>query len=267
VTSSHAHGTRYSSAQFKAGSIDADLAALSKRVDGLDARLKALETPVVVPPVYTFFDDFTGTSLDMTKWRVSNYGVDGSGRKCCGDAGANYADAVSVSGGYLRLAANLINGVWHRGCIDTETKFLAGFGIWEARIKCPAFKGSWPAFWGYNSTTGEELDALEGGNAGALAMQGVHRFNNSPRDPAIDTPMSLSDGFHVYGVENRSTGIQFSIDGVKRGALAPPLAKASTMPLILNLGVGNASWAAIGSPDATTPTANEMLVDWVRVQA
>jgi beta-glucanase (GH16 family) len=271
VTSSHAHGSRYSSTPKAAGTIDADLAAEITRAKAaeasLDARLKKLEAPVSPPTTYLFSDDFTGTSLDTTKWRVSNHGVDGGGRACCGDQGANFADAVSVSGGYLHLAANLVNGVWHRGCIDTETKYLAGFGIWEARIKCPAGKGLWPAFWGYNSTTGEELDALEGGNAGALAMQGVHRFDNSPRDPAVNTPMSLSDDFHVYGVEYRATGIQFSIDGVKRGALAPPLAKGSTMPLILNLGVGNASWSAIGEPDATTPATNEMLVDFVRISA
>lgn len=229
---------------------------------------KATLTVVVLappPPPFdpsvgaVWFDDFTG---DLSKWRISNYGATGSGRKCCGDEGANFADQVAISGGMLHLKATKVNGVWRRGCIDTETKFLAGFGIWEARIKCPTGNGFWPAWWGY-ATGGEEIDVLEGGKA--VAMQGVHRYDGSPRNPAIDTPMAIDDGFHIYGVEYRASGIQFSIDGVKRGALAAPLANSSKMPLILNLGVGNAAWSKVGSTDATTPTSAEMLVDWVRV--
>lgn len=218
--------------------------------------------PTPTHPADTIWvDDFNGTSIDTTKWRVMNAG---GPRACCGSVGANQADAVEVGGGYLHLYAKLVNGVWHRGCIDTETKKLFGFGIWEARIKCPKGKGMWPAFWGYDGS-GEEIDVLEGGGTADKAMQGIHRVNNDTRT-ARDTVMSLSDDFHIYSVEYRSTGIQFSIDGVKRGTLITP-SLSKSMPLILNLGVGNASWSAIGMPDSTTPTINEMLVDWVRVRA
>lgn len=236
-------------------------------------------TPIPEPPPTSthpadtvWVDDFNGTTLDTTKWRVSNYGVTTGGRKCCGTNHANYASEVSVSNGSLHLGAHLIGGVWHTGCIDTETKKLFGYGIWEASIKVPRGTGLWPAFWGYDGS-GEEIDVLEactgpngtrGGNDVTMVHQGIHRYNDSPRigtDTDMGVDMSLA--FHTYGVEYRSGFVQFSVDGVKRGSqISPSLVK--TMPLILNLGVGG-TWC--GNPDASTPTANTMSVDWVRVRS
>lgn len=231
-------------------------------LDELDARLTKLE-----PPPYTFSDDFTGTTLDPTKWRVSNYGVTGSGRQCCGDAHANFADAVTVGGGYLHLGAKLINGVWHTGCIDTETIRAFGYGKYEARIKVPKGPGLWPAFWLYDKPStpaGQEIDILEAGGTADKAMQGIHRFDNDPRT-ARDKAMTLSDDFHIFAADWRASSIQFSIDGVNNGTPIPVALTGQKMALILNLGMGNAAWSAIGSPDATTPNPSEMLVDWVRV--
>lgn len=226
--------------------------------------------PTITPTGTIWSDDFT--VLDTTKWRVSNYGVTGGGRRCCGTNHANYANEVSVSGGYLHLGAHIINGVWHTGTIDTETKRLFGYGIWEASIKVPKGYGLWPAFWGYDNS-GEEIDVLEActgpngtrsGNDVTMVHQGIHRYNDSPRigsDTDMGVDMSLA--FHTYGVEYRSGFVQFYVDGVKRGSqISPSLVKS--MPLILNLGVGG-TWC--GDPNSTTPTANEMLVDWVRVRS
>ena len=223
------------------------------------------------PGTYVWQDEFNGTSVDTTKWRVSNYGVTGGGRRCCGTNHANYANEVSVSGGYLHLGATKVGSLWHTGTVDTETKRTFQYGIWEARIKLPRGYGFWPAFWGYNQS-GEEIDVLEvcagpvgsrGGNDVTMAHQGIHRYNDSPR-VARDTDMGvdLSQGFHTYAVEWRSGYIRFFIDGVKRGTdITPSL--SDPMPLILNFGVGG-TWC--GEPDGSTPTSAEMLVDWVRVR-
>ena len=48
----------------------------------------------------------------------------GGGRRCCGTNHANYADEVSVSGGYLHLGATKVGSLWHTGTVDTETKKL-----------------------------------------------------------------------------------------------------------------------------------------------
>jgi hypothetical protein len=234
---------------------------------------KPTATPTPPPATYLFDDEFNGTSLNTSNWRASNYGVTGGGRKCCGSAiHANYASEVSVSGGYLHLGATKVGSLWHTGAVDTETHHTFQYGYWEARMKLPKGMGLWPAFWGYN-TSGQEIDALEacsgpvgsrGGNDATMAHQGIHRVNGDARI-ARDTDMGvdLSTGFHVYAVDWSSGSIQFYIDGVKRGsAISPSL--SDPMPLILNLGVGG-TWC--GEPDSTTPTSNDLLVDWVRVRA
>ncbi|HET9850880.1 MAG TPA: family 16 glycosylhydrolase [Candidatus Limnocylindrales bacterium] len=229
-------------------------------------------TPTAPPATYVWQDEFSGTSLDTSKWRASNYGVTGGGRKCCGTNHANYANEVSVSGGYLHLGATKVGSLWHTGTVDTETKRLFQFGHWEARMRLPKGMGLWPAFWGYTGS-GEEIDVLEactgpvgsrGGNDVTMAHQGIHRTNGDSR-VARDTDMGvdLSASFHTYGVEWRSGFIQFYLDGVKRGSQITP-SLSDPMPLILNLGVGG-TWC--GEPDSSTPTSNELLVDWVRVKA
>lgn len=228
--------------------------------------------PTPPPPDYIWQDEFSGSSLDSSKWRASNYGVTGGGRKCCGTNHANYADEVSVSGGYLHLGATKVGSLWHTGTVDTETKKLFKYGYWEARMRLPKGMGLWPAFWGYTGS-GQEIDVLENcsgpvgsrsGNDVTMAHQGIHRTNGDTR-VARDTDMGvdLSAGFHTYAVEWRSGYIRFYLDGVKRGAdIAPTLSDA--MPLILNLGVGG-TWC--GEPTTSTPDSNEMLIDWVRVRA
>jgi beta-glucanase (GH16 family) len=86
---------------------------------------------------------------------------------------------------------------------------------------------------------------------------------------AVQAPASLSQGFHVYGV-NRSPGlVQMTLDGVPYATYRP-----SSLPrgdrwvfnkpffFILDLAVGG-TWP--GAPRATTPFPATMLVDWVRV--
>jgi hypothetical protein len=232
---------------------------------------KPTPTPTQPPATYVFDDEFNGTSLDTSKWRASNYGVTGGGRKCCGTNHANYANQVSVSNGYLHLGADLVSGLWHTSAVDTETKRTFQYGYWEARMKLPKGMGLWPAFWGYN-TSGEEIDVLEacsgpigsrGGNDATMAHQGIHRVNGDARTARDkDMGVDLTAGFHVYAVNWTSGSIQFYVDGVKNGsAITPSL--SDPMPLILNLGVGD-TWC--GNPDSSTPTSNELLVDWVRVQ-
>jgi beta-glucanase (GH16 family) len=221
---------------------------------------------------FIFSDEFNGASVDSSKWRVSNYGVTGGGRRCCGDTSitANYASQVSESGGYLHLRADLVSGKWHMGTLDTETHWLSHYGKWEARIRVPLGYGMWPAFWGYTGN-GQEIDVLEscdgaagthGGNDVTLAHQSVHYDNSSPRIARDSRHGDLSLGFHTYGVDWRAGKIQFYFDGAPMGSAVTSNVPSSSMPLILNLGVGG-TWC--GNPNSTTPAHNEMLVDWIHV--
>lgn len=237
-----------------------------------------VEPPTTTPPptteppspgvTYLFQDEFTS---GLTKWRVSNYGVTGSGRGCCGTNHANYADQVVIVDGILHVKATKVGSSWHTGCLDTETKWLATPGTrWEARMQLPRGLGLWPAFWGYDKS-GQEIDVIEaccgpdgsrGGNDLTKLHQSIHYDNTSPRIVRDTEHPGMTTGFHVYGVDWRAGAVQFTFDGEPQGAPVTEHVPTVGMPLILNLGIGG-GWC--GEPDAATPTVAEMLVDYVRV--
>lgn len=106
-----------------------------------------------VPPMpgnwtLTFQDEFDGSRLDGTKWRLGQHwaGIGGSG----GVAPEN----VAVSGGALRLKSEqrpVSYGGANFSCATGEVssffQFRQQYGYFEARIKYPAVTGLWPAFW------------------------------------------------------------------------------------------------------------------------
>lgn len=96
----------------------------------------------------TFNEDFNGSWLDGTRWRMGEHwaGMSGSGGLAPGN--------VTVSGGTLKLKtenASLTQfGVtknYRSAEVSTFFQFRQQYGYFEARIKYPAVTGLWPAFW------------------------------------------------------------------------------------------------------------------------
>jgi len=151
-----------------------------------------------------FEDNFTGTSLDTTKWNTSPE-WDRQGRSSW------RSDMVEVSGGNLRIkfrrdttlgnakaqatpgrftreqnANNWIRtgGVRTLGTNYTQKMFEHSYGWYEARIKFPKVQGTWGAFWlmsmtftgqGNKGEFGTEIDILESiGNAANRWNYAVH---------------------------------------------------------------------------------------------
>lgn len=97
----------------------------------------------------TFNEDFNGTSLDATKWKVGKHLVGMSDKYSACDP-----NNVTVSSGTLKLKVNSTPmtqwGVYRevRGAeISTFGLFQQQYGYFEARLKYPSIKGLWPAFW------------------------------------------------------------------------------------------------------------------------
>src|SRR5262249_42449750 len=110
--------------------------------------LEELESRLVLSPPGTgwqlsFEDNFDGTSLDTSVWRV-----DTAPRR---DA-RNSASALSVANGNLTITTYTSGGTHYTGFIDTRNSFLATFGYWEARIKYQGQPGMWSAFWVHSPT-------------------------------------------------------------------------------------------------------------------
>lgn len=213
---------------------------------------------------YTFDEEFDGPVLDPLWLRHFH---------CCGEL-AGYDPLLSaVADGALSMRVDQRSDGWYGDIIDTKTTFTQQYGYFEARIKVPKGRGLWPAFWGYSSGYGTEgeIDGMEicanqigdnGGNDASLLHTTIH-WPGDASGQAFRS-VDLSEAYHVYAFDWRSTAIRFYLDGqlvwtFTDTAHIPTMA----LPVILNLGVGGA-WC--GSPDATTPDGAEMLVDWVRVR-
>ncbi len=221
---------------------------------------------------YTLFDDFTGTTLDATKW-ASNYKPSGLTQ-----AQKDPALVLLPGDGYLHLRAEKRgDGLWYSASIDTKLTFKQKYGIFEARIKVPKGKGLWPAGpWGYDDATSQEIDGMEilanpqGTYDAYHEVQCLHctvHWSGNAADQngsGINMGIDLSSDFHVYAFEWRADKIVWMFDGrvVKTFTDAAHIPSV-TLPVILDLGVSG--WA--GATDSTTPSPSEMLVDWVRVQA
>ncbi len=219
-------------------------------------------------------DEFDGSSLDTTKWKVD---VGGNG---WGNNELQYYTAqgnLNIQNSLLTITAKAEqfgNNQYTSAKIKTEGKFNVRFGKIETRMKCPMGQGLWPAFWmlGSNhSTIGwpkcGEIDVIEHinsetkvhgtahwDNVGHIYWGGI--INNDPTQ------------FHNYSIIWDSTKIQWfmndqiyyqlnTLNGVNGTEEFQ-----NSFYLILNLAVGG-NWP--GYPNANTIFPAEMLVDYIKV--
>jgi beta-glucanase (GH16 family) len=279
--------------QVSAGSsIDVDDVTLVKDYTGGTTEPPTVDP--VPPPSSTpsgwslaWSDEFNGTSVDGSKWRVRNGDHNGNEQSCLTSRPQN----VAVSGGLLHIRAQRekyscsgYNASWTSGYLDTIGKMSRTHGRFEMRAKLPTqpntSKGMWPAFWLRPDDGGDgELDVME--SIGSAS--GEHNYDKIsqtlwgdysgryPRQtygvtfPAGSTP---SDKFHTYAVEWESGVIRWLVDGgVTWTRTTSNISWLNTIfsrnyNIRLNLQVGG-SWP--GTPNSSTASPSDFQVDWVRV--
>jgi len=134
------------SAKLLVTSVLADMPAQPQRPAWLGQR-----PPVDGEWTKTFDDNFTGNSIDLTKWNVyaPNYG----------SQRMHFTkDNVIVKDGTLTLRLEKKHGFhnddpkekesdYATGWLDTYGKWVQRYGYFEARMKLPTAPSSWPAFW------------------------------------------------------------------------------------------------------------------------
>lgn len=103
-------------------------------------------------PTVVWADEFTGSSLDETKWSFQT--GDGCAEGICGWGNnelQTYQEAnVTVNNGQMTITAKkerIKNKNYTSGRIRTINKGDWTYGRYEALIRLPAGQGLWPAFW------------------------------------------------------------------------------------------------------------------------
>lgn len=223
----------------------------------------AAPTPTATPSGATFFDDFNGTALDSAKWwRETRWDGDTSWQTWC-----NWSDdprLYTVSGGYLTLTALRVNLAKPYICpiISTRGKFEQTYGIFRARLKWDVGHALWPAYWLHNSpNTIDEIDMMEAypEPSHPTYYAATTHWVGGQQTANLYVPDS---NFHIFEVEWRGTTTTYRRDGVTVATISGPIAGVP-MFNILNLMVG-VHWNGT-APDATTPNAPRLVVDWVEV--
>ena len=226
-----------------------------------------------------FADEFDGTALDGTKWTTCwSYG--------CATTHPNLwysASNVDVSDGIVRLRADNHSQYQHgrtipytSGMISTgagggrsSPRFTAQYGYFEARVRVPAGRGLWPAFWMLSpEQKPPEIDIME-----VLSKEPTrvhlhyHYIDEAGVLQDIGTAWDDGDfsaGWHTFGVDWQPDAIIWYVDGVERNRFEGKHVAAEPLFLILNLQVGGKdSWS--GPADETTVFPAYYDIDYVRV--
>jgi len=228
--------------------------------------------------------------VDASKWH-HDVGGDGYGNQEL----EYYTDEnknAEQRGGNLVITATRegagSHSCWYGACqftsarLLTSGKFSAAYGRVEARMKNPAGKGVWPAFWMLGDNINDvhwpncgEIDIMEAIGSDPATLHGsLHGPGYSGGSPVTGTTKlangaNLSDDFHTYAVEWAPNSVKFYLDSKMYESRTPADIPQGTgwvynhpFFMILNVAIGG-SWP--GSPDSSTTFPAQLLVDYVRV--
>ena len=228
---------------------------------------------------YSWGDDFSGKSLDLTKWSYNYpWGATHNHNATMTADNARQGDGtLTLVAERTGSGANFLSGAISSG-YNNET---IGGGYIEARILLPDTPGSWPAFWGLYDGWPPECDIMEypidtAAGAGYAQDQyhtAFHYRNTSGGNSAGAgqvNPGSAGDlggTYHTFGVHwLAGDNMAFYFDGAQVSSFGDnaAIAQMPYMYLILNYAVGG--WP--GTPNTTEWPVGHIdrtKIDWVRV--
>jgi beta-glucanase (GH16 family) len=208
-------------------------------------------------------DAFSGTKVNTHIWTVYASGKHNDQLATC------KASNVKLNGkGQLVVTARRSDGGYTSG--ELESKPTSPCGAIRARIKLPAGKGLWSAFWAVGADYDAvgwpacgELDAMESLGSSTHVVYGSVHAPGYDHITARKAAADLAAGYHTYGVTWTSTIVRITLDGKVYATYMPDMATifARRFVVKLNLAVGG-SWP--GRPSPATKFPASMVVDWVR---
>ncbi|WP_182378071.1 glycoside hydrolase family 16 protein [Nocardioides sp. WS12] len=239
----------------------------------------------------SFEDDFSGRTLDPTKWVVTETATTGLHAGITG-CYVNRPQNVLVANGMLNLASRLerfackqpFGGTYNAkstaGTVTSTTRFAQTYGRFEFRARFPSVRvaGSHSALWLYpqEHSYGRwphsgEVDVAEWFSARPTKVYpSVHYAGENKKGTGHDcTVPTATTGYHRYAVEWTPTTMRFLYDGkachIHSWIAASPMvgSRPFDKPFYLVMTqVMGLSWNAVS---AMTPAVSNLQIDWVRV--
>jgi beta-glucanase (GH16 family) len=219
-------------------------------------------------------DNFNGSGRP-TKW---NFDTGGYG---FGDGQLEwngYDNAMLNGHGQLAITATKGGSghpCWYGACEYTsakiQTTFAQTYGRFEARIELPFGQGLWPAFWMVPADITEsprkaigEIDVLEVTSRSPYLVRGYAHDGHVYNYRALKVANTISNQYHIYGVDWTPKGITWTFDGQSYGHINAYPGWPFDRPFIMLLDLAVGGWWP-GPPNSSTVFPASMLVDWVRV--
>jgi beta-glucanase (GH16 family) len=229
----------------------------------------------------TFDDEFSGSSLDATKWAHRLPGVRNSA--------INTSNAVSVGGGLLTITTYTDAGTNYTGMIGTQGVFEQTYGYFEARMKFHSLPGEWSAFWLQSPTYGDpvgdpgqagtETDIVEhravnpsGADLRSRYVSAVHWDGYSTDHQQVAKthgPLAGlgNDSWHTYGLKWSPSGYDFYYDDTLLWTVTQAVSRRSEY-MILSSEVRDGNWAGnvpAGGYGSFASSVTNLQVDYVHV--
>lgn len=249
----------------------------SKEPEPVDPTIKVPEGYELV-----WHDEFDGNSLsgDWTH-EVKGPGWVNNELQTYVNAGVNGQPVTEVADGKLSIHCFKLGNTVYSGRIYANVKTGWQYGIFEARIKLPKGKGTWPAYWMMPVSSSDpwpkcgEIDIMEEvGYNPNYTSSSVHTQNYNHTIGTQRTAERLTQGaqdeFHIYRLEWTPSYIRTYVDD---NALLTfnndGTGNVNTWPydkafyIILNLAWGGDWGGAMGVDESCLPATME--VDYVRV--
>ncbi|RIJ50473.1 hypothetical protein D1614_00605 [Maribellus luteus] len=166
-------------------------------------------------------DQFDGTVLDTTKWKIRGTGP----RRI----GYNDPSMVSVSNGNLNLMYDIKKDSIMGSAVGTQETFMSKYGYYECRAALQKGIGPWAAFWFQSpgisdgedpAVYGTEIDIFEyfkglGKDKLTHCLHWAYGPNQKSSGAMVSELEGLSEGFHTFALEWTPEKYSFFIDGLK----------------------------------------------------
>lgn len=250
-------------------------------IDAADADPPVYQEFVPEPPQgrqwkLLWHDEFNGTLLDDSKWKVEG-GTEAEPsprREGFWVKEAMYLDGV----GNLVMATYQKDGKIFDGAISTQGKFEHSYGYYEARMKVSTQPGHWGAFWlmpnSFGATDnggvdGAEIDIMERPWTDDQMQWTNHALHwdayaEGADDSKISETPGITEGYHTFGLWWAEDSYTFYIDG--DGVWTTQEGGVCTVPLYILFSDEVAAHLFFLSGDIQDATLPDYTyVDYVRV--